>query len=142
MKPENGTSTGLLPARRPGNPVVPTLIRVPAVSSRSAATGRHAWPARPRRRRRLRREVRRTGAALMVGLVITLGLLPILGGRGSTPALSVAAPAQPVPDDFEPIVSLSASIEPSTPRDLGHHAVLPGIIEPDDGAEESTYGRN
>ena len=148
MKPYHGAPSGLLPARGHARTRVPVLIQVPALPTASTRRG----PSPVRRRRRLRREVRVVGSALLIGMTTTLGLLPMWGGRtpgrvlaAAIPAAEAPAPAPTpagasAPAESEPIASLSAAIEPAAPRDLAQPVVLYGIILPDDGAEEATHG--
>jgi len=147
MKPDHGAATGLSPARGHARPVMPVLIRVPALHAIPSLTRRPAGPAPARGRRRLRREVRLVGSALLIGMTTTLGLLPMWAGRGPgralaasaapAPASSPAAAASPV--EREPVASLSPAIEPTTPREFAHPVVLFGVIVPDDGAEEASH---
>ena len=148
MKPDHGASSGLMPTRGMAYSIVPVLIRVPALPSAPRRPGRFAPT---RRRRRLRREVRAVGSAVLVGLSATLGLLPIWGLRSlasstsAGPALASTSLSIPTPADREPVVSLCPTLEPaSTPSlgDQGASVVLHGFIVPDDRGEEAPHARD
>lgn len=84
-------------------PVVPVLIRVPAL--------RPATQRRVRRRRRLRREVRLGGMALLFGAPL-LALGAMLPGTGPPTASLPAAPAPEAGGAAPPQVSLLPTLEP------------------------------
>ena len=148
-------------ARNSAWPVAPVLISVPALASpRRRPTAfredepRAAAP-RPRptarRRRRLRREVRMVGVALVVALPLswTFWSVPWPGAPAGAdePGVLAGSPAQA---EAPPIVSLR--LEPISPttasvsaaaghaphKDRGPVA-LPGYIIPDDGSEEVVH---
>jgi hypothetical protein len=104
--------------------VVPVLIQVPALS----ASARRAAlrPVGRRRRRRLRREVRVAGSALLFGVPLAWGLLAFWGGRPD----AVASTA-PCPPDYS-AVSISLDVE-APPR-----VVLEDVV-PDIGCEETVH---
>ncbi len=142
MKPEHGATCALMPARSPARSIaVPVLIRVPALSTPSRRAGRP----RPRRRRRLRWEVRALGWTALIGMVATLGLMTWGGSRRPGVAQVVGLDRE----GFEapPVVSLSSAIEPATPLGYresggGGAVILPGYIVPNDAAEEPSHAGN
>jgi len=142
MKPEHGAPCALLPARSPARSIaVPVLIRVPALRTRTIGAGR----AMPRRRRRLRREVRAVGSVALIAMVVSLCLLPLWGSRH--PAIAQAVGVDRVAFEAPPVVSLSSAIEPASPSESRETAgrgavILPGYIVPNDAAEEPSHAGN
>jgi hypothetical protein len=105
---------------------LPVLIQVPALSRR----GRPLTQRSSGRRRRLRREVRVAGTALLCGVPMAWMLLALGVGRSEV----VAAPERPaftVSDD-PPMVTIS--LEPA--RELSPPVVLEAIV-PDIDTEEA-----
>jgi hypothetical protein len=127
--------------------IVPVLIQVPVVPEllHAEASGqRRPRVARPgvrahSPRRRLRREVRAAGLAILVAVPLTLACLRPLMSRPtaegeSHPPVTAADPLRP------PAVSIF--LEPSglSPYvDVNPPVVLPGYLLPDDGSEEPAH---
>ena len=106
--------------------LVPTLIRVPALpAARRVGTT-------TRRRRRLRREVKVAGTALLFGIPMAWSLLAFgpraEAGRSEIAPAVVAAPAA---DDGASMVTISLESDESRPP------VLLQAVVPADGAEEA-----
>jgi hypothetical protein len=113
---------------------LPVLISVPTI-----ATG--SRPLRGRvRRRRLRREVRVVGYALLILMPLTMAFATFAGDR--RPFLSVNPPAESSEStDRQASISLSP-LEPIVAADRQAVApvILPGVLLPVDASEESSDG--
>jgi hypothetical protein len=128
------------PARSASCPIAPVLIQVPALPC--SARGRRS--SRPvRRRRRLRREVRIAGSALLLGLPLAAAAL-MLGGARSSALTPDEGPTRPATAGAEgpPVVSIAMPIDPEPPasvRESVPPVQLPDYVLPDDGSEEATH---
>jgi hypothetical protein len=119
-------------------PVLPILIRVPAVSTRPLSSAESAR--RKGRRRRLRREVRMAGTVLLLGLPLSWTILSIPWNRPATASAPKRGAAMPSAElaaaDTPPLIELT--LEPAAPvvpaRDPQPPVALPGYVIPDDGS--------
>jgi hypothetical protein len=129
---------------------VPVLIRIPDLSSQRPTKAVHSrFHARVQpRKRRLKREVRWVGTAMLCGMPLLWGASLIFGGdspRAASSARSTDAVANPTAAAFHladpPVVSIS--LEPAgTPHTEESDApvVRPaGYILPEDGSEEAIH---
>ena len=130
-----------IPARRRPSMALPVLIQVPTLGSPGRATRRPV-------RRRLRREVRVTGFALLALLPLAFTLFSFGGDKiPSLPAssLTVEHPATEAESDLatrQPGVISLAPLEPvvTIRRELDAPVFLPGYLLPADPPEESSDG--
>lgn len=118
--------------------IAPVLIQVPALTAR----GRR--PTRPlRRRRRLRREIRIAGSAVLLGLPLAAAALIFGGARSAAlPPDEGTRSFAPAGAEAPPRVSIAMPIETDPPiprRDLVPPVQLPDYVLPDDGSEEATH---
>jgi hypothetical protein len=132
----------LTPTRRRPVAAPPVLISIPnlATPSRGPRT----------RRRRLRREIRLVGYALLAILPVSMALVSFAGERLPTTAagLSIERQESLASTEAEPAVRRVAviSLEPLEPvvvtvrRELPTPVILPGILLPADTPEESSDG--
>lgn len=140
------------PTRFEASNSLPVLIQVPAVSGgphrpRSSASWARVRPTA--RRRRLRREVRWTGYALLATMPLAFAILLFGGGRPSVSLASSAMPQQiATPPENESSSeatrppSISITIEPTSPPsmvDVEAPVDFPGYLLPDDEREESAH---
>jgi len=143
------TSHLCLPARSRATidvagPILPILIRVPALRPPGRAGG---WPPVRARRRRLRKEVRLAGLTLMSVLPASLLLLTLGGARPvARPAVSQATGVPAAPARAVESCRVSLSFEPTgdpAPRAalVSVPVVFPGYLLPGDGHEESAHAR-
>src|SRR5215217_8145860 len=135
--------------REPARPVVPVLIQVPALSSRTRASVRAALRSQRRpaaRRRRLRREIRMVGCTILMASPFVLASLLIWGGRpnvllaSSRPEVDAACVDGPGTSVRPPAISIS--IEPSAGVPFAEYeppVVLPGYLLPDDNCEDTAH---
>jgi hypothetical protein len=121
------------PARRRSAPL-PVLISIPTLETASQ-------PRRVRvRRRRLRREVRVAGYALLILMPLSMAFATFTGDK--RPFLT----ASPLPEHAEtadPQTSISLSpLEPivAADRQADEPVILPGLLLPVDASEESSDG--
>jgi hypothetical protein len=166
MSPNYGALSKPAPTRpdRAGDAALPVLIRVPSL----AGSGPHVRlrPARlrprsefagtPTRRRRLRREVRVAGSALLFCVPMAFALVTAWGPRptsgAATPPVfeprpvvvaSAAELAEPAPvEAARPLATISFEPMPENPRP--EVQVVPvvrpaGFLLPDDGPEEPAH---
>ena len=127
------------PTRRRASAPLPVLISIPNLATASRK------PQAATRRRRLRREVRVAGYALLAILPPSMAFLAF-GGDGRSP-LSASLAAEPRATSTEadarraPVISL-APLEPviTLQRDLNTPVILPGYLLPADTPEESSNG--
>jgi hypothetical protein len=137
--------SGPVYVRNPVRPIGPVLIQVPALPGSTART-----PIRPsgrtttRRRRRLRRELRVAGSALLLVAPLAWAALFLFGGDTEpvgVPARLVGiegfASAEELPRLVIPIVPMVTVPPPA--RDAKGPVVLPNYVLPDDGFEEPTH---
>lgn len=131
----------VIPASRRESPAVPVLIRVPMMAG---STRNPVIRLQPRRRRRLRREVRLVAMLLLCVLPISAGVYAFGGLRAvSSPTLVAALPnsgdeilSEPMLSiQHEPIVTLSAPT-----RENEVPVVLPGYLLPAESTEETSHG--
>ena len=132
----------LTPTRRRHASALPVLISIPnlAMSNRGSRT----------RRRRLRREIRVVGYALLAILPVSMALVSFAGERLPTMAagLTIERQDSSASNPAEPSVRRVAviSLEPLEPvvvtvrRELPTPVILPGILLPADTPEESSDG--
>ncbi len=127
---------------------IPVLIEVPTITDASVISWHSSASVdlRPRRRRRLRREVRLLGYTFLTAMI-----LKAMAPWAMTPASTPLSPLMSVGTGLSrsdqratiapPLVSIS--IEPLSPAPVGKAnlaVVLPGYLLPDDGpAEEPTH---
>ena len=132
-------STLLTPTRRGPSTAPPVLISVPNLAPASRGP-------RPRvRRRRLRREIRVAGYALLA--ILPLSTAFVTFGGDKLPPLAPRLTAEHRVASVErgdrqaPVISL-APLEPvvSVRRDLDAPVILPGYLLPADTPEESSDG--
>ena len=130
------------PARRRTTAALPVLIQIPKLGPSPRAFRR------PARRRRLRREVRVAGFALLALLPIAFTLFTF-GGDRLPPARAASltvehseAPDEPEPATRKPGVISLAPLEPvvTIRRELDAPVFLPGYLLPADAPEESSDG--
>jgi hypothetical protein len=144
--PLGGDRTGLIPAAHS----VPSLIPLPRYQTvrraRRPSAKATAWlrehyrvEGRVAPRRRLRREIRVVGAALLLIAPLTFAGILLASPRG----LAMASRAESTPDrqarptSRPPAISLMIEAPPLGFRtDAEPPVVLPGYVLPDDGAEE------
>jgi hypothetical protein len=130
-------------ARRPKRRLGPVLIRVPAVPDSDGQPWRTPGPRSVAARRRLRREVRLIGLALLVGLPLGGALWGWGGGSGAsstkTADSSHAEPAASAPVEDLPVIFIPSPRAPTPAREARTPVVLPGYLLPDDGAEEPSH---
>jgi hypothetical protein len=147
---------------RPGDAPAPVLIRVPALAGSRPHVRVRPARLRPRpvvgvpaRRRRLRREVRVAGSALLFCVPMAFGLLTFWGpprssAGASAPSASIAASPAVAPqaesaarrEASPPLATISFEplVEPTRPEDPKVPVVRPaGYLLPDDGPEESAH---
>lgn len=129
------TTTLPLPTRRRAVSAVPVLIRIPDLAA----------PALPRRRahrRRLRREFRVAGYALLATLPIVLALSALSGDRLPRLSASSLTVAADPGTRIREVPAISLSLEPVGPghRDPEAPVSLPGILLPADSTEEDAHG--
>lgn len=107
------------PARRP--------------SSRATERIRERMPLHSRvtPRRRLRREIRQVGYALMLAAPILVAMFLLRGLPGASPSGDIRARA----DEAGPPPSVSLIFDVTRPQPI----ILPGYVLPDDGNEESSH---
>jgi hypothetical protein len=127
---------------------VPVLIEVPALRPARPRPGhsRRRPPSGPGRRR-LRREIRVAGYALLSVLPLALASASLLGGRQAAVfgAVRAAARGGSVGSDLARALAppaISITIEPaglSAPAEPEPPVVFPGYLLPDDGPEESAH---
>ena len=128
------------PARRRSAPV-PVLIAIPAVSLNTRA------PRGRVRRRRLRREVRVAGYALLILLPITMALATLASDRRA-----LARPGSLEGDDA-PLAQVASSVRLEAPISLSSDELtppaepapavrvfLPGVVVPVEASEEPSHG--
>ncbi len=131
----------IAPARRRASSPVPVLIQIPAIArgTRPSSTmGRVV----PRRRRRLRREFRLAGYALL--LLLPVGMALSLLGGDRRPALVVSGPGHASDLDAAPLPeTIAITLDPVVipPCEAAEPPViLPGYLLPADSTEESKDG--
>jgi hypothetical protein len=132
-------STRPTPARQRPSAALPVLISIPkiAVDSRS--------PRLRVRRRRLRREVRAVGYALLIFFPLSMAWFTFGGGKRPAEASSLVVDrpvnSAGVSTSTAPMISL-APLEPvvTVQRDVDAPVFLPGYLLPADPAEESSDG--
>lgn len=127
-----------IPARRRAARAVPILIQIPDLAGSRAA-------GRPVRRRRLRREVRVAGYALLGLLPIWLAIATLGGDRlPRLAASSRTAAAEADSGSIREVPTVSLSLEPmsSGPIDLEAPVVLPVLLQPVAPTEEDADGRH
>jgi hypothetical protein len=130
----------------PAGPIVPVLtipvlIQVPALRGSTFRTpARRLIRTTMRRRRRLRREVRMAGSALLLAVPLACTLMFLFAGDpepAGVPARLVGIEGCASADE---ILWQPASIAPALPtRKADAPVVLPDYVLPDDGAEEPTH---
>jgi hypothetical protein len=129
----------------PVRPIGPVLIQVPALRTPGART-----PARPsartamRRRRRLRKEVRIAGSALLLGTPVACALMFLFAGDpepAGVPARLMGiegfASADEIPRPPAPVAPVITVPRPTGAADAP--VVLPAYVLPDDGSGEPTH---
>ena len=120
-------------------PPFPTvLIQVPLVHSRFS---RRVAVGQTKKRRRLRKEVRLVGSAVLLTATTTFGVLGLSGGIATSRS---AAPASSPEGADEPPPVISLSLEPigvgATSVELAAPVVrTAGYVLPDDGTEEVSH---
>lgn len=171
MYPSPGIQCGPAPARDAGQPIAPVLIQVPALPRARGASRRpsrqYVGPSRTagvRRRRRLRREVRVAGSAILFGVPMAWAMLTLwspgtsadAAPQGAEPARVAVAARDPeirqgprtdcvvsgeVVDDGPPWATIS--LEPtrtSQPGELTSPVVEPaGYLLPAESGEETFH---
>jgi len=136
------TANSLTLSRPRAFEALPVLISIPnlAITSRGV---------RPKvRRRRLRREVRLAGYALLAILPVSMALVALAGDRWSprAPGLTVERRGGLVESSTNRPPTCSISLEPLEPvivnvhRELEAPVILPGYLLPADTSEESSDG--
>ena len=124
--------------------VVPVLIKVPLISittgrSRHQSAGHLAWP---RRRRRLRREIRVIGYTLVTAVLVTATLPWKIMSRATSLLGFLNSGSGTLRVDHRTVVTpplVSISVEPLTMGSgVGskHPVVLPGYLLPDESPDE------
>lgn len=135
MDLELTTRRGTIHHRTSVDSIAPTLIQVPALSGRG--TSRRALP---RRRRRLRREVRVAASALLFALPMA-GLLLMLGaGHPESEARAAVEEAPSISISVEPIAlphgGATLRLDETSPTVLIDEIVPEGAVS---GAEEAAH---
>jgi hypothetical protein len=129
----------------PVRPHVPVLIQVPALPGPTARTMlRSSARTTMRRRRRLRREFRIAGSALLLGTPLACTLLFLFAGDPEpvgVPARLVGIEGVASADEMPRLTTPIAPVVTVPPALRDSHApvVLPDYVLPDDGSEESTH---
>jgi hypothetical protein len=155
-------------ARNPARHLAPLLIQVPDLSAsarrpawlldgENARTVRTRTGPRPqaRRKRRLRKEVRVTGAMLLIFLptswvcwsvpweraaAMIVGRTEKVVVTEAVTAAMIARKADPIHSlRLEPVVSATSAVNSSPVREILGPVALPGYILPVDGSEEAAH---
>lgn len=128
------------------SPIGPILIEVPALGpDLQAGRTAHRRTGVTRRRRRLRREVRMAGSALMVVMPLTWVLFTFCGSQPEPPAVQPrlmgveGVPASFLAVDQVPWVRPVGERATTQACDDQTPVVLPGYVLPEEGCEEPAH---